>query len=70
MIKKLIGITLGFIIGFMLSENATIVRHSETDDGDSPRSVNQFVFIFGIGNSDNDYSIHINDKSTKKSAEQ
>lgn len=65
MIKTLISIAIGFIIGLIFSKNGIVIHVSDSGNGNSARAINQFVIIFGIGNSSNDCSIHVNDESDK-----
>ena len=58
MLKTLGMLFAGFIMGLMLSENAQIIRHSIPKTGDASGNVNQFVVIFGIGNSGNTFTLN------------
>lgn len=58
MLKTLGMLIAGFIMGLMLSENAQIIRHSVPQNGDASGNINQFVMIFGIGNSSNTFELN------------
>ena len=58
MIKTLGMLVAGFVVGLILSENAQIIRHSMPRDGNASGNINQFIVIFGIGNSGNTFEIN------------
>lgn len=64
MIKTLLMMVAGFIVGFLLSENAQIIRHSVPRDGNASGNINQFIVIFGIGNSSNTFELNAGDETT------
>ena len=58
MLKTLGMLITGFIVGLMLSENAQIIRHSIPKTGNASGNINQFIVIFGIGNSGNTFELN------------
>jgi hypothetical protein len=58
MLKTLGMLITGFIMGLLLSENAQIIRHSIPKTGNASGNINQFIVIFGIGNSGNTFELN------------
>ncbi len=58
MLKTLGMLITGFIMGLLLSENAQVIRHSIPQTGSASGNINQFIVIFGIGNSSNTFELN------------
>jgi len=63
MFKTFLMMLAGFIIGFILSENAQVIRHTMPTERQASGHINQFIFIFGFGNSSNTFEINAGDET-------
>lgn len=62
MLKTMLIVIVGFITGFLLTENAQIIRHSIPRDGSASGNIIQFILILGIGNSNNTFEVNVGDE--------
>lgn len=69
MLKTLLMMIAGFVVGLLLTENAQILRHSIPRTGNASGNINQFILILGIGNSSNTFEINAGDETTTKDNE-
>lgn len=69
MLKTLLMMIAGFVVGLLLTENAQILRHSIPRTGNASGNINQFILILGIGNSSNTFEINAGDETTTEDNE-
>lgn len=73
MFKTFIMMVTGFIIGMILSENAQVIHHSIPREGNgtgnASGNINQFIFILGIGNSGNSFTVNAGDETVEEETE-
>ena len=69
MFKTLFMLLTGIVCGLILTENAQLIRHSVPNGSYGSGNINQFIFIFGVGNSSNTFKISIGDDTEEDKEE-